>query len=622
MFPEKMNQSLKNGSSKQRKRPRVALIGCGASGMCFLHALATRNARKDDDAILPYVTCFEQASEEGGCWRHVPTAEEREQPHNVACWYDDVWSSVGKECFEFADYTYQEHFGKAVPTFLPKAELLDYFKKRTLNVDPDLLDGDKKHELHEIRYGTVVTSVSYDGETGLFSVATAPFDPLAEKKHKFDPTLVEEYDYCIWAAGIRGKPRIPRALLSLLKSGQSLVDKDVQDTPFQGTIMHSIHAASTKLEPAVAGKRVVLIGDSDSAVDLSLHAVKLGASKVIVLSRSGYGDCFYMGSWPRRKDRATRKTEPIVEVHVALPYRIVDEGKSIECAEVVWNPEEGIYEMNEEEETVIIENVDTIIFCTGFVPNTSFLSEDLQLHSEDLFSWVWSAPPDFKMRENPLTPDMGEVKPSAELSFSGNLFPAVYRSVLISNPKMMYIMDINSEYPLLHLEAEAWTCLAFCTGDLELPPKEVIDEEMKTQMLEEMNIAYLRWSVDRNYFEAMFDLGDEHWSDNYDDPRTIQINEEYLGYYIGLIARNLRDSKYPVDLGTFSNLSELGEKLVQLGMHNLMFRHLLDPESDESTWRTYRDANPQPLRSIYTGQESVALPKPWLELKDGKDALG
>lgn len=618
MFPDSMTKSLPNGGPR-KKRPRVALIGCGASGMCFLHALATRKAR-GDDVMLPYVTCFEQAPEEGGCWRTVPQSE-RERPHNVACWYDDVWSNVCKECFEFADYTFQEHFGKSVPTFLPREELLNYFKQRTLNVDPDLLDGDKQHELHEIRYGTVVTSVIFDEKTKLFSVSTAPFDPLAEKKHEFEPTLVEEFDYCIWAAGIRGKPRIPRAILGLLKSGQSLVDKEVKDVPFQGKILHSIHAASSEFEPAVAGKRVVLIGDSDSAVDLTLHAIKLGASKVIVLSRSGYGDCFYMGSWPLRKNVATGENETIVEVHVALPYRVVDDGKSIECAKVVWNPDEIIYEISEEEETITIEKIDTVIFCTGYVPNTSFLSEDLQLHAEDLFSWVWTAPADFQMRDNPLTPDMGDITPSSDLSFSGNLFPGVYRSVLRSNPKMMYIMDINSEYPLLHLEAEAWTCLAFCTGDLELPADEVIDEETRTQMLEEMNIAYLRWSVDRNYFEALFDLGEEHWTDDYDDPRTIQINEEYLGYYIGLIARNLRDSKYPVDFGTLSNLSELGKKLVQLGFEHMKFRHLLDPESEDSTWRTYRDVDSQPMRSIFTGQESAALPKPWLHLKDVNEAV-
>ena len=600
---------------KDFKRPRVILIGCGASGMCFLHALATRRKR-GDDVLLPYVTCVEQADEPGGCWRGVtPTA--RELPHNLACWYDDVWSNICKECFEFSDYTFQDHIQSEVPTFLPRHELMNYFRQRSLQADPHLLDGGK-HDLHEIRYSTVVTSVTFDDQTGLFTVGTAPFLASADRNHKYEPERWEEYDYCIWAAGIRGKPRIPRVLLNLLRKGESLLNRDAApDVPFAGTILHSIHAA--QLPHAVAGKRVVLVGDSDTAVDLALQAVKLGASKVIVLSRSGYGGCLYMGSWPCRKN-PDGTLKPIVQVHVAVPSRVVDQGTSIECSPVYWNHEEEIYVVDEEEESIIVENVDTVIFCTGYVPNTDFLSDDLRVHSEDVFSCVWSAPTDFKMRENPLTPDLGEVPPSAVLSFSGNLVPGFYRSVLISNPRMMYIMDINSEYPLLHLEAEAWLCLAVCTGDVKVPSKEAIEEEIQGQMLEEMNIAFLRWSMDSNYFDAMIDLGENHWTDDYDDPRTIQINEEFLAYYVGLIARNLRDAKYPVDFGTYGELNDLGKKLVTLGLENVKMMHLLEPESKDSTWKTFRDVKPDTLQSIFTGQKATPLPKPWLELK-GDDVL-
>ena len=588
--------------------------------MCFLHALATRRKR-GDDVLLPYVTCVERADEPGGCWRDV-SPEDRDLPHNLACWYDDVWSNVSKECFEFSDYTYQDHFETQVPTFLPRHELMEYFRKRTLQADPHLLDGGK-HELHELRYSTVVTSVTFDDVTGLFTVGTAPFDASAERNHTYKTVCTEEYDYCIWAAGIRGKPRIPRVLLNLLKSGHSIFNTDAgPDIPFAGTILHSIHAA--QLEQAVAGKRVVLVGDSDSAVDLALQAVKEGAAKVIVLSRSGYGGCLYMGSWPHATNSSDGTREPLVQVVVAVPSRVVDQGKSIECSPVYWDHEEEVYVVDEESKSVIVENVDTVIFCTGYVPNTDFLSEDLKIHSEDLFSlssMFWSAPADFKMRENPLTPDLGDIPPSATLGFSGNLVPGIYRSVLISNPKMMYVMDINSEYPLLHLEGEAWLCLAICTGDVKVPSKEIIEEEIQEQMLEEMNIAYLRWSVDVNYFEAMVDLGENHWTDGYDDPRTIQINEEFLAYYVGLIARNLKDAKYPVDFGTYGALNELGKKLVSLGFENLKMRHLLDPESEDSKWKTFRDVEPDKLQSIFTGQKAAPLPKPWLELKSNDVGL-
>mmetsp|Transcript_18887 Transcript_18887/g.21061 ORF Transcript_18887/g.21061 Transcript_18887/m.21061 type:complete len:628 (+) Transcript_18887:44-1927(+) len=620
MFPENVDDSLLGVNHKQ-KRKRVALIGCGASGMCFLNALMTRKKRGDDvNNLLPFVTCFERASEPGGCWRGV-NSDARDEPQNLACWYNDVWSNVAKECFEFADYTYHDHFGQSVPTFLPRKDLFQYFKQRTLSQDAALLDKGK-HELHEIRFGTIVVNVSYNETCKVFMLATASFDPKADKKHKYNPTMVEEYDYCIWAAGIRGKPRIPRSLLTLLRSGINMLDKDICDTPFAGTILHSIHARSPdRLLPAVSRKRVVLIGDSDSAVDLSLHAVKLGASKVFVLSRSGYGACCYMGSWPCSKSAESGEDESAVEVHVAMPFRLIDNGKSIECGPVIWNHEEEVYQLEEEEDPILIKNVDTVIFCTGYVPNTEFLSESLRVNAEDLFTLCWSAPEDFTMRENPLTPDLGEVVPSHNLGFSGNLIPGMHRSVLISNPKMMYIMDINSDYPLLQLESEAWMCLAFCTGDMDFPAQEIIDEERQNQMLEEMNIAYLRWSVDPNYFEALYDLGDDHWTDNYDDTRTIQINEEYLGYYVGLIARNLKDSKYPVDFGTYGKLNDLGKKLVQLGFENIKLRHLLDPDNEESKWKTFRDVNPKALSSIYTSKIPTPLPKPWLEIKSNESII-
>ena len=57
------------------KPPSVAVIGCGPSGMFFLHALAVRRAKLeregDADALaaLPVVTCFERSSGPGGVWR-------------------------------------------------------------------------------------------------------------------------------------------------------------------------------------------------------------------------------------------------------------------------------------------------------------------------------------------------------------------------------------------------------------------------------------------------------------------------------------------------------------------------------------------------------------------------
>lgn len=319
-----------------------------------------------------------------------------------------------------------------------------------------------------------------------------------------------------------------------------------------------------------------------------------------------------MGSWPSRILDSGEK-EKIVEVHFVMPYRVVDDGKSLLCAHLEWNHEEQIYEIDDDSPPTTFRNVDTIIFCTGYTPSSDFLDQDLRVY-KDVDSLFWKAPKDFRMKPNAFTPDLGEIQPTKELSFSGNILPGLYRTLLISNPKMMFIMDFNSEYPLLQLEAEAWLCLAFCCGNLEVPSKEKMEERIHQQMLDEMNVAYLRWSMDQNYYQAMFALGGNHWSDDYSDPRTNQVNEEYYAHYLGIIASMQKDAGYPIDFGSYGDLNELGQKLVKLGAQNIYMRHTLD-----SDWMTFRDVDAGPFVSAHTGQKSLALPKPWVELS-GDDA--
>ena len=604
------------------KRPRVALIGCGAAGMCFLHALATRFQKDPDDERLPSVVCFERAEEPGGCWRS-PPKEERDQIHNITCWYDDVWLNIPKESFEFADYTFEQHFnGKRMPVFLPKKEAMEYFICRTRTVDANLYKVYDSGEtngarLHEIRFCTVVTSVTYNAETEKFLVESAPFDPMANIGSNGQATKTEIFDYCVWAAGTRGKPRIPRSLLDVLRTGGDIPDgdddADSKPTPFAGTILHSTHQASPAFDDAIIGKRVVLIGDSNSAEDLALHAIKIGVDKVYVLSRSGYRDCVYMGSWPSEREEATGILQSKVEVHVALPYRILADGRSMRCDRTVWNDKDEVYELSADVAPITIQDIDSVIFCTGYVPNSDFLHEDLRAQS-DLYTWFWSAPPDFKMKQNPFTEELGEIKPSAELCFSGNIVPGLYRTMLISNPKMMYILDMSSEYPLLRQEALAWLCLAYITGDAPTPSSEEMEQKIQEQMMDEMNISYLRWSMDRNYFEAMNVIGDNHWSDNPEDPRSMQLNRDFYKYFTSVIAREFKDSKYPVDFGTYEELNDHGNMLVDLGLQNLYVRHLLKDDSPDAEWRTFRDVDPAPFRSIYTGQQACAFRKHWLDI--------
>jgi len=620
----------------------VALIGCGSAGMMFLHAIASRRKRGDDDALFPEVVCFEQAEAPGGAWRD-PGDASRGKAHNAACWYEAVWNNVSKEMMEFHDYTYQQHFGRSLPSFLPKRLLMEYFQTRCRSADPDLLDGSKRIgdtrdaggvRLHEVRYSTVVTSVSYEEETQLFTVSSAPLNPEASKRHIYQPTFTESFDYCVWAAGIRGKPRIPRSILTVLRQGgeklpfgpgqeeeEEKKGGDSVPTPFSGKIMHSIQCSQPDFLEPVQNKRVLLIGDSSSAEDLALYLCKVGAEKITILSRSGYGDCVYMGCWPGSKtDPQTGDIIPNsskVDVHVGLPYQVLPDGRSIRCIKTVFNDEDEAFELDPDSRPFTVENVDTIVFCTGFVPNTEFLHESLCYFTGDLHSWYWSVAESFRMKDNPFTPDIGHVEPSPVLDFSGNIVPGIYRTLWIKNPSMMYLVDSESEFPLLTLEAQAWLALAYITGDTPIPSVEEMERGFQEQLMQEMNTAYLRWSMDGNYFEALDNLDENHWSDDYDDPRAEQMNEELYAYYIGVIARDFRASKYDVDLGTYDDLNETGRKFVSIGVETLKLRHLCGEEPGEAEWRTFRDVlDTSKIRSVYTGQEASKLPQCWLEVDD------
>ena len=92
---------------------RVAIIGAGPSGLAQLRAFQSAEAK---GAEVPEVVCYEKQEDWGGLWRYTwrtGTDEAGDPCH--ASMYRYLWSNGPKEGLEFADYTFDEHFGK--PTF-------------------------------------------------------------------------------------------------------------------------------------------------------------------------------------------------------------------------------------------------------------------------------------------------------------------------------------------------------------------------------------------------------------------------------------------------------------------------------------------------------------------------
>src|SRR6478609_8889373 len=93
---------------------QVAVIGAGPCGLAQLHAF--EEARRGG-AEVPQVTCFEQQGDWGGLWNYTwrTGLDEHGDPVHGSM-YRYLWSNGPKECLEFADYTFDEHFGQPIPS--------------------------------------------------------------------------------------------------------------------------------------------------------------------------------------------------------------------------------------------------------------------------------------------------------------------------------------------------------------------------------------------------------------------------------------------------------------------------------------------------------------------------
>ena len=107
---------------------RVAVIGAGPCGLSQLRAFASA---RDQGAEIPAVVCFEKQDDWGGLWHYTwRTGSDLHGEPVHGSMYRYLWSNGPKECLEFSDYSFEAHFGKAIPSFPPRATLTDYITGR------------------------------------------------------------------------------------------------------------------------------------------------------------------------------------------------------------------------------------------------------------------------------------------------------------------------------------------------------------------------------------------------------------------------------------------------------------------------------------------------------------
>ena len=346
---------------------KVAIIGCGPSGMFFLHALAHRRKRLEAEgdveamAMLPDVTCFERSSTPGGVWKsdRVEETNADGKVNKSTSMYEALWMNGPKECLEFFDYTFDEHFGCALPMYLPRKLFLEYMLARCTKDNPKFFD--------DVKFNTSVESVTYDEVEEKFVIRTVNHNTMSNP----ECTL---FDMCIWGAGINGKPTMPKSIYEVLASGG-----------FKGMVIHSSEVGPI-FDECARGKRILIIGDNFSAEDITFQAIKLGAETIDIISRSGVGIAYQTGSWPG--DR--------VDVHYQYsPVKVTKDGYGVVLSDGT--------------KRITLDNIDTVIFCTGYTPNIDMLDKSLRPNFEGPFFSKYDFPKDWKMSKNALSKEFGDI---------------------------------------------------------------------------------------------------------------------------------------------------------------------------------------------------------------------
>ena len=236
---------------------RIAIIGAGPSGLAQLRAF---QSAEEKGADIPKIICFEKQSDWGGLWNYTwrTGLDEHGEPVHGSM-YRYLWSNGPKECLEFADYSFEEHFGKPIASYPPREVLWDYIKGRV----------EKAGVRDYIRFNTPVRNVTFNQSTNTFT--------LTAHDHITDTLYEEEFDYVICASGHFSTPKVPE--FEGFKQ-------------FGGRILHA-HDFRDALE--FKDKDILVVGSSYSAEDIGSQCYKYGARSITSCYRTapmGY-------KWPK-----------------------------------------------------------------------------------------------------------------------------------------------------------------------------------------------------------------------------------------------------------------------------------------------------------------------------------
>lgn len=234
---------------------KVAIIGSGPCGLSILRAFEFAQQKGEK---IPEIVCFEKQEDWGGLWNYnwrTGSDQYGDSVHNSM--YRYLWSNGPKECLELADYSFDEHFKRPIPSFPPREVLRDYIIGRV-----------NKGSLKKlVRFNTTVTNVKFNEDK--FEITS-----LDKKNQKISN---KKFDYLVVATGHFSVPFIPE-----YKGMDS----------FPGRIMHSHDFRDAE---EFRNRNVIVLGSSYSAEDIALQCNKYGAKSVTI----GYRHNAMGFKWPQ-----------------------------------------------------------------------------------------------------------------------------------------------------------------------------------------------------------------------------------------------------------------------------------------------------------------------------------
>lgn len=335
LTPRRGVTSRANSGTSTRPRPgpataytakRVLVIGAGPAGIAALHAFAELDR---NGVPRPYVKCYEQQPTPGGQWTGA-------RPYSSM--YPGMWLNAPIYFTEFPFYTYAEHFRGAETAFMPRAAVEDY-----------MLGAVTKDGIGDfIAYNTTVTSVRHNPGSMKFSVDSNSPDAC---------TTAEEFDRVIIASGYYTHPR------------QSTI------AGFGGEQVHSHSWAG----PAkYKGKKVLVVGNGDSAWDITTLLLKFGASSVEMSIRDEEEHEYLRGI---RNTGSKCTTEDGFAVSVAGMGAFYPKIRSASGSRVYFV------------DGANTSGIDAIVWATGYEPVLPYLEPSLRLSHEEqldgqLYGWT------------------------------------------------------------------------------------------------------------------------------------------------------------------------------------------------------------------------------------------